>query len=69
VVVKSTFLDGGLEEEIYITLPEGHREKDKTARLRKYIYGLKQSGRNWYERLMQHFVIYRFVPSTLIPMF
>jgi hypothetical protein len=41
VDVKSTFLYGDIEEEIYMTLPEGHQEKGKTARLQKCIYGLK----------------------------
>jgi hypothetical protein len=39
VDVKSTYLYGDLDEEIFMTLPEGHREKGKTARLRKCIYG------------------------------
>jgi hypothetical protein len=39
VDVKSTYLYGDLDEEIFMTLPEGHREKGKTAQLRKYIYG------------------------------
>jgi hypothetical protein len=46
VDVKSTYLYGDLDEQIFMTLPEGHREKGKTARLRKCIYGLTQSRRN-----------------------
>jgi hypothetical protein len=42
--IKSTFLEGDLEEEIYMMLPKGRREKGKTAQLRKCIYGLKQSS-------------------------
>jgi hypothetical protein len=42
---KSTYLYGDLDEEIFMTLPEGHREKGKTARLRNCIYGLQQSRR------------------------
>jgi hypothetical protein len=52
---KSASLYGDLDEEIFMTLPEGHWEKGKTARLRKCIYGLKQSRRKWYERLTKHF--------------
>jgi hypothetical protein len=64
VDIKGTFLYGNLEEEIYMTLPEGHREKSKIARLQKCIYGLKQSGQKWYEQLTQHFISYKFVPSN-----
>jgi hypothetical protein len=67
VDIKSAFLYGDLAEEIYMTLPEGRREKVKTTRLRKCIYGLKQSGRKWYERLTQHFVSYGFVTSNFDP--
>jgi hypothetical protein len=35
VDVKSAYLYSDLDEEIFMTLPEGHREKGKTARLRK----------------------------------
>jgi hypothetical protein len=45
VAVKSAFLYADIEEEIFMTLPKGHREKGKTARPQKWIYGLKQSGR------------------------
>jgi hypothetical protein len=47
--VNCTFLYGDLEEEIYMTLPEGRRENGKTAGLRQCIDGLKQSRRKWYE--------------------
>jgi hypothetical protein len=67
VDIKSTFLYGDLEEQIYMTLPEGCREKVKTARLRKYIYSLKQSGLKWYQRLTLHFLSYGFVTSNKDP--
>jgi hypothetical protein len=49
VDVKSAFLYGDLEEEIYMTLPEGHQVKGKTVRLQIYIYGIQQSSQKWYE--------------------
>ena len=49
--VKSAFLYGDLKEEIYMELPEGHRQAGKVARLNKCLYGLKQSSREWYARL------------------
>jgi len=44
--VKSTFLNGILEEEVYVTQPPGFEVKDanhKVFKLRKVLYGLKQA--------------------------
>jgi ATP-binding cassette subfamily B (MDR/TAP) protein 1 len=49
--VKTTFLHGDLEEEIYMEQPEGFLVKDKedyVCRLKKSLYGLKQAPRQWY---------------------
>ena len=46
--VKSTFLNGFLEEEVYIEWPQGYMVKeyeDKILRLKKALYGLKQASR------------------------
>ena len=46
--VKIAFLNGSLEEEIYMVQPFGFVSKgreDKVCRLKKSIYGLKQSSR------------------------
>ncbi|KAL0396345.1 UNVERIFIED_CONTAM: Retrovirus-related Pol polyprotein from transposon TNT 1-94 [Sesamum calycinum] len=51
--VKTTFLNGELDEEIYMDQPEGFQEmglKHKVCRLERSIYGLKQSSRKWYYR-------------------
>ncbi|KAE8705938.1 hypothetical protein F3Y22_tig00110415pilonHSYRG00197 [Hibiscus syriacus] len=51
--VKTTFLHGNLEEEIYMFQPEGFEEKEKknlVCRLNKSLYGLKQAPRCWYKR-------------------
>nr|GEX59191.1 retrovirus-related Pol polyprotein from transposon TNT 1-94 [Tanacetum cinerariifolium] len=50
--VKTTFL-GHLEEEIYVEQPEGFKvpgKEDQVCRLKKSLYGLKQSPRQWYKR-------------------
>eukprot|EP00253_Pinus_taeda_P021795 PITA_21795 len=49
--VKTTFLHGGLEEEIYMQQPQGYEVKGKeklVCRLKKSLYGLKQAPRQWY---------------------
>ncbi|KAL0373354.1 UNVERIFIED_CONTAM: Retrovirus-related Pol polyprotein from transposon TNT 1-94, partial [Sesamum radiatum] len=51
--VKKAFLNGELDEEIYMDQPEGFQEmgqKRKVYRLKRSIYGLKQSSRQWYYR-------------------
>lgn len=46
--VKSTFLYGEIEEEIYVRPPdEVDIDEGKVWKLRKSLYGLKQSPRNW----------------------
>ena len=51
--VKTTFLHEDLEEEIYMKQPEGFIIKGKeelVCRLKKSIYGSKQSPRMWYHK-------------------
>jgi Reverse transcriptase (RNA-dependent DNA polymerase) len=48
--VKTAFLNGDLEEDIYMEQPEGMVEEgqeDKVCRLKKPLYGLKQGSRCW----------------------
>ena len=51
--VKTSFLYGDLEEEIYMKQPKGFMVKGKkelVCRLKKSLYGLKQSPRMWYQK-------------------
>lgn len=52
--VKSAFLNGVLQEEVYVKQPEGYvieGHEDKVYKLHKALYGLKQAPRAWYERI------------------
>jgi hypothetical protein len=52
--VKSAFLNGELEEEVYVTQPPGFEqagEEEKVLRLSKSLYGLRQAPRAWNAKL------------------
>ena len=65
--VKTAFLYGILKEEIYMHLPEGSRIDGKVAKLKRCIYGLKQSPREWYYRLVEYLIPYGFVITAFDP--
>jgi hypothetical protein len=52
--VKSVFLNGYINEEVYVEQPlgfEDYKQPNHVYKLRKALYGLKQAPRAWYERL------------------
>nr|CAN70115.1 hypothetical protein VITISV_020105 [Vitis vinifera] len=62
--VKNAFLNGDLEEEVYMDIPAGLETTsnfNKVCRLRKSLYGLKQSPRAWFERFTKVVKRYGFV--------
>ena len=51
---KSTFLNGPLEESVFVTQPPGFVKEgmeDKVYRLNKALYGLKQAPKAWNRRI------------------
>jgi hypothetical protein len=49
--IKTTFLNGVNEEEVYIEKPQGFEVEDRKThvyQLKKSLYGLKKSPRSWY---------------------
>ena len=52
--VKTIFLDGIIQEEIYVEQPQGleiHERESHVCGLKKALYGLKQAPRAWYSRI------------------
>ncbi|GKE69772.1 putative ribonuclease H-like domain-containing protein [Tanacetum coccineum] len=52
--VKSAFLYGKIEEEVYVCQPPGFEDPefpDKVYKVEKALYGLHQASRAWYETL------------------
>uniref|UniRef100_A0A2N9GRZ0 CCHC-type domain-containing protein n=1 Tax=Fagus sylvatica TaxID=28930 RepID=A0A2N9GRZ0_FAGSY len=57
--VKTAFLHGNLEEEIFMEQPEGFKQpgtENLVCRLKKSLYGLKQSPRQWYKRFDSYMI-------------
>nr|GEV79379.1 zinc finger, CCHC-type [Tanacetum cinerariifolium] len=52
--VKTVFLHGNLEEVIYMKQPSGYEQGNKVCLLKKSLYGLKQSPRQWYKRFDEY---------------
>lgn len=56
--VKSAFLNGDLDEEVYVAQPEGFEiqgREEKVYKLNKALYGLKQAPRAWYSKIDSYF--------------
>ena len=52
--VKTAFLNGFIQEEVYIEQPQGfevHGKESHVCRLKKALYGLKQAPIAWYSRI------------------
>ncbi|KAM0001536.1 putative RNA-directed DNA polymerase [Helianthus debilis subsp. tardiflorus] len=65
--VKNAFLHGELEEEVYMEAPPGFTESFKpgeVCRLKKSLYGLKQSPRAWFGRFTLAMKKYGFKQSN-----
>jgi hypothetical protein len=68
--VKITFLNGEIEEEVYIKQLEGfviHEHKSHVCRLKKSLYGLKQTPCAWYENMDGFLMSLGFKKSVVDP--
>ncbi|CAL8081539.1 unnamed protein product [Prunus armeniaca] len=65
--VKTAFLHGDLEEEIYMEQPEGFKVKGKedlVCRLKKSLCGLNQPPRQWYKKFDSFMIEHRYRRTT-----
>lgn len=63
--VKTAFLYGELEEEIYMHQPPGFEDgSDKVLKLKRGLYGLKQAPRQWNAKINEFFVKQGFTQSN-----
>ena len=74
--VVIAYLYGNLDKDIYMKIPEGfHMPKSKSNRprdvyyvkLQRSLYGLKQSGRMWYNRLSEFLLKLGFINNEVCP--
>jgi hypothetical protein len=68
--VNTTFLNGEMEEEVYIEQPQGFEVLSKDThicRLNKALYGLKQAPRAWYARINNYLMRLGFSKSHADP--
>ena len=66
--VKTAFLNGDLNEEVYMMQPEGFVANDSgklVCRLKKSTYGLKQASRQWYLKFHSVVASYGFVENKV----
>eukprot|EP00253_Pinus_taeda_P004944 PITA_04944 len=70
VDVKTAFLNGVIEEEVYIEQPEGFEvfsSESHVCRIKRALYGLKQAPRAWYTRIDNYFIGLGFSKSEVDP--
>ena len=63
--VKTAFLNGELEEEIYMQQPQGYEQggPEMVCRLKRTLYGLRQAPRAWHMRLKEELGNFEIVAS------
>ena len=74
--VVTAYLYGSLDTDIYMRIPEGFKMPESLSskpkelcaiKLQRSLYGLKQSGRMWYNRLSEHLTKEGYVNNPICP--
>ena len=70
IYVKTAFLNGDLEEDVYMEQPKGFISKgyeNKACKLEKSIYGLKQASRQWNLKFHESVTVLGFMQNSSEP--
>ena len=74
--VVTSYLYGSLDANVYMKIPEGFTllktmnskpQSMYSIKLQRYLYGLNQSGRMWYNRLSQYLLKEGYVNNSICP--
>lgn len=73
--VVTTYLYDSLDSEIYMKIPEGFKLPEAcnksreifSVKLQRSLYGLKQSGRMWYNRLSEYLINEGYINDVICP--
>ncbi|GKC60597.1 retrovirus-related pol polyprotein from transposon TNT 1-94 [Tanacetum coccineum] len=68
--VKTAFLNGDLQEEVFVSQPKGFEDLDNPThvyRLKKALYELKQAPRAWYDTLSKFLLANNFFKGAVDP--
>ncbi|GKE94619.1 retrovirus-related pol polyprotein from transposon TNT 1-94, partial [Tanacetum coccineum] len=68
--VKTTFLNGKLKEEVYVSQQKGFVDQENPShvyKLKKALYGLKQAPRAWYDMLSSFLISQHFSKGAVDP--
>ena len=68
--VKSAYLNGTIDNELYMKQPEGYvdmKNQDKVCRLKKSLYGLKQSANCWNKVIHNYLISENYIQNQADP--
>mmetsp|Transcript_26718 Transcript_26718/g.63721 ORF Transcript_26718/g.63721 Transcript_26718/m.63721 type:complete len:423 (-) Transcript_26718:138-1406(-) len=63
----AAFIQSDIDTEVYVEMPRGYSQEGKVLRLKKSLYGLKQSPRNHFKNLSSKLISLGFKPSEADP--